>query len=324
MESDDGLFSACVLDGKGGGARIGWAEVEAWTEDQGVLWVDLDYTHERARQWLQERSGMHDVVAEAVLAETTRPRCVAIGDGLLLLLRGVNLNPGAEPDDMVSIRLWIEPHRIISTRMRRLFSVKDILQALESGTGPQTAGQFLVELSERLAVRMAEVIENMDDVAERLEDELDNADPGRLRSDLRSIRQQTIGLRRYLTPQREAMIRLQAAKMSWLSDEDLLQLYEIADRMTRYVEALDATRERASVIHEELLSQSSQQMEKRMYLLSLIAAVFLPLGLFTGLLGINVGGIPGADSHWGFLAVCGLLVLVAILEVWIFKRRRWM
>lgn len=47
-----------------------------------------------------------------------------------------------------------------------------------------------------------------------------------------------------------------------------------------------------------------------MYVLSLVAAIFLPLGLLTGLLGINVGGIPGTESPWAFTVVtCGLVAL---------------
>jgi zinc transporter len=103
-----------------------------------------------------------------------------------------------------------------------------------------------------------------------------------------------------------------------------VHLREIADRTTRYVEDLDSARDRAAVTQDELNSRLSERMNKTMYVLSIVAGIFLPLGLLTGLLGINVGGIPGTQSPFAFLIVCALLVLVAILQAVLFKRMRWL
>jgi len=61
-----------------------------------------------------------------------------------------------------------------------------------------------------------------------------------------------------------------------------------------------------------------------MYLLSIVAAIFLPLGLLTGLLGINVGGIPGSENHLAFAFVCLILVIIAVFLLSIFKRIKWL
>lgn len=61
-----------------------------------------------------------------------------------------------------------------------------------------------------------------------------------------------------------------------------------------------------------------------MYVLSIVAGIFLPLGLLTGLLGINVGGIPGTESPWAFTIFCIMLGLIAGWQIWLFKRKRWM
>ncbi len=83
-------------------------------------------------------------------------------------------------------------------------------------------------------------------------------------------------------------------------------------------------RERAVVAQDQLTSHLAEELNSRMYVLSLVAAIFLPLGFLTGLLGINVGGIPGAENPGSFgIFVVGLVVLVA-LELWYFRRRRWL
>ena len=101
------------------------------------------------------------------------------------------------------------------------------------------------------------------------------------------------------------------------------RLRESADRVTRYVEDLDSARERAAVIRDELEGRLAEQMNKTMYVLSIVAAIFLPLGLLTGLLGINVGGIPGAENPLAFWEVCLLLVFVGVLQALLFWKMKW-
>ena len=324
MDHDNGLVAAYILDGKGGGRAIGWDEVRQWSPDQGLLWAHFDRSVPQVVTYLSEQCNLEPVVAEALLEQETRPRAIQTKDGLLVVLRGVNLNPGADPEDMVAVRIWIDNKRIISVRRRKLLSVSDMRQNIDEGNGPSTVGEFLVDLAERLVDRMATVIDDIDDAVGDLEEKVITMESHQLRSRIANIRREAISLRRYLAPQRDAISRLYNEKVDWLDDRDRMRLREIADRTTRFVEDLDSARERAAVTQEELMGRLSEQMDKRMYLLSLVAAVFLPLGFLTGLLGINVGGIPGAEFHWAFAIVTlGLSVLVAI-QVIIFKIKKWM
>ncbi len=320
---NDGLIGAMLLDGAGGGHDIGWDGIRAWQPDHQLLWVHLDYTAPASQRWVREESGLDEVIAEALLAEETRPRSLLLKDGMLLTLRGVNLNPGADPEDMVAVRLWIDGRRIISTRKRRLLSVDDMRKALRDGRGPGTTGELVVELAERLAERMADVIGDIDSAVDELEERVLASQSYGLRTEIADLRRITINLRRYLAPQRDAMARLYTERVPWLDEMDRMHLREIADRTMRYIEDLDAARERASVTQEELMNRLSEQMNRRMYVLSIVAAIFLPLSFLTGLLGINVGGIPGADYKWAFFIFSGMLVVILAIQMWIFKIKHW-
>ncbi len=323
MTTENGLINAVLLDGKGGGKLLDWSGVRGWTADQGALWVHLDFTTEGAQQWLVKDSGFDPLVSEALIADETRPRCAPVADGLLISLRGVNSNPGADPEDMVSIRLFCTEQRVVSTRRRRLLTIQDLVEAFERGEGPCTTGELTAMLADRLIERMTGVITALDERIDELEEKIIEEAGQQTRGELLELRREVIMLRRYLAPQREAMNRLQMEKVAWLSEHDRLQVREAFDKITRYVEDLDSARDRAGVANEELTSRLAEQMNARMYVLSLIAGLFLPLGFLTGLLGINVGGIPLAESPWGFFEVVVFLLVLVLIQIVVFRRKKW-
>lgn len=324
MSHNEGLIFAYVLDGNGRGQAIDWAKLKRRSPERGTLWLHLDYKSEKVQKWLTAESGLTPILCEALLAEETRPRILSSNEGLLLILRGVNCNPGADPDDMVSLRMWFEEHRIISMRHRRVMAIEDIHKAIESAKGPTGSSDFLVMVSDRISDRMGEVIAEIEDSVDELEDTVLTAESHELRPRLANLRRQTISLRRYIAPQRDVLARLHIERIPWLKDIDKNRIREIAERTTRFVEDIDSARDRAAITHEELNNRLSEQMNKAMYMLSIVAAIFLPLGLLTGLLGINVGGIPGTESHWAFAIVSFVLVGIAAVLIWIFKRIKWL
>jgi len=324
MNGSSGLVFSYILDGAGGGHTIKWEHIKHWVPEKGILWLHLDYKNEGVQKWLNEASGLNPIICEALLEEETRPRAVAYDDGLLLILRGVNCNPGSDPEDMVSLRMWFDKDRIITMRHRRVMAIDDIHKAIESSKGPTSPPDFLNRVSEHITDRMGDVVSEIDDNVDELEDTVLTAESYELRPKLAVLRRKTISLRRYIAPQRDVLARLQNEHVSWLRDVDKIHLRESAERTARFVEDLDSARDRAAITQEELNSRLSEQMGKTMYILSLVAAIFLPLGLITGLLGINVGGIPGSEYGWAFIIVCIFLAAIAFVEFWLFKRKKWL
>lgn len=320
METSDGLICAMVLDGAGGALDIDAAGVKAWSPGDGPLWIHLERTHPQTEAWLNTSSGLDALVVDALLAKDARPRCAPQPGGLIVVLRGVNLNPGAEPDDMISLRLWVDGHRVISLRTPRLMAAQDLREKLGAGVGPLASGGLMTCLAVGLTERIAPVVADLDERIDDMEESLLDTRGDTLRQDLAGARRQAIALSRYLAPQREAVTRLADLPGGPLSADDRSYLRESANRTVRYVEDLGALRERAVLIQEELLARHADSMNRTMYILSLVAAIFLPLGLITGLLGINVGGVPGMDSPAAFFWVCVLLVVLGVLE---FLVLRW-
>lgn len=287
----------------------------------GYEWTHLDRGDPAARAALAG-AGLELRVQEALLAVETRPRWLATGKGLLVVLRGVNLNPGAEPEDMVAVRVWLEPGRVVSVLGRNLLAVQDLRRVIEAeGNGPADPGAWLAALVRRIVERLGPVMDELEEDGDRLEEEVLRHPKSGLRQRVGAHRRSCIQVRRHLAPMRETVTALALEPGMLLDPTARAHLHEASERLIRIVEDLDTLRDRAAVTHDELAAHLSDAINTTMFRLSLVAAVFLPLSLVTSLLGINVAGIPGADSPRAFLAVCLLLLALALVEGAFFYNR---
>ena len=328
MTETDDVICAYVLDGKGGGRRI--ESLQLRTRPQGFLWVHLQRTGKESQRSLLEESGLDSVVCNALLGTTEmsteqwikagHPHIIVYKSGISIILRGVNLNPGADENDMVSIRAWCDSDKIITVRHRHVKAIDDIRERIADAKGPIGPADFLGLLAGRLSDRIAEALASLNEVMDELEVAVIIAPVSEVSKKLGSLRRRAIAKRRHLLPQRDALLQLAQEKVSWMEEHHRVQLSDIADRTTRQVEDLEALRERASVIQDEIMNLLSARLNRTMYLLSVIAAFLLPLGFMTGLFGVNLGGIPGRDWAWAFPIACIVLALIAAIELWIFRR----
>lgn len=319
------IIHAFEFDSNGSCAHISDLKVASQKlKNEQLAWVHLDANNEKTKSWLEtELSYLDPFIVGALLADETRPRVTEIGDGAIIILRGVNLNEQEAPEDMVSIRLWVDQHRIISVQKRPLKAILDINEKMKAGKGPADAGQFVAMLISKLFERIEPVISNLDDRTDDVEEKILDFAGLSLRESIVDIRKKAIILRRYMAPQKDAIGQLRHTDLPWINPASKRQMQESYDRVLRYVEDLDAIRERAQIVKDELANILSDRINKNMYILSVIAAIFLPLGFLTGLLGINVGGIPGSENINAFWIFCLILGITVATQVYVFKKLKW-
>jgi zinc transporter len=325
FDAEGGLIFATRLPGSASefDHRRGWADL-AKPESGLPLWVHLDRTRDHTKSWLRGPDGVPPLIADSLLAEETRPRVQAVGDGLLVILRGVNMNPGAEMDELISIRMWLEPTRIITLRQYRFQTIADLRKRAMQGQAPATAGAFLAAVATGLSLRLGPTVDNLEQMIETIENAMleSESDDSSHRARLALIRRQAISYRRYVVPQRDALMFLAIQPPPLIGERDAMELRIAAEQVARVAEALDELRDRAAVTQDEVRARHEVRMGRTLYLLTIVATIALPLGFITGLLGINVGGLPLAESTHGFLIVCVLLAGLGVLEVVLFRMLR--
>ena len=320
----DLLKFAYALDGPDAGHVLDEPAAIAALKADRCAWAHLPANDPRSRDWIATHLSYLDRHAiAALLADETRPRATVIGEGVLLILRGVNTNDGEDPEDMVSVRVWADPHRVITLARKRVRAIEELAEDIAAGRVPDGAGGFLAALADRLGVRIEAFGRELDAEADALEEAVIDMPAAEMRHKIVDLRLAAITFRRYVTPQREALEALMRADTPMIGKSTLRRLQEAHDRLTRLIEDLDAMRDRLAVLREELAGQLSDKLNRNMYLLSILSAVFLPLGFLTGLFGINVGGLPGADNSSAFWLFTAAMIAIAAGLLGFLRWKRW-
>ena len=329
-----GLIFAYRLDGDGGAEPLGWSDLAAGAPQAppapgsaaavGPVWVHLDMHHPNAIRWLYEDSGLDEVTVDALTRARANPRLVARGAAMMLILKGINFLPGATPTEMVPLRLWTDGRRIISCREVSVRAVDELRNDLLRGRGPRDAGTLVADIAERL-------MDHMDDAIGDLLTETRSIvqRPQRVRTEdlvarLADLRRAMIRMRHQLGPQRRALAMLAAGRHGWLSGDERRVIREMAHQCAHYIEGLDAAQQITEITQDEILQRSSEMTERRLFSLTVITAIFLPLTFITGLLGVNLAGIPDAANPVSFLVLCLLLAVIVVAQLWVLRRKGWL
>ena len=316
-------MEGALLYSEGAVRRLGLDEAAA-EKEPGFLWIHLEGKDESDLAFLKAQSEIPEVAVGALAATETRPRCDRIDEAAILNLRGPgDLDPG-DSDRLVSIRLWVTHCKAVSLSRRKLSALPNVVGLMEAGSihdSGDLVAAFARAISKQLDPEVAALGDTLDEVESQL-DEARNLYP--LRRTITSVRSDAIGFRRFVAPDRDALRTLVDLDFDWLAEDDRLHIVDAADRFARMAEELEAVRERAALLHEQITDLRAEQIDQRSLIIAVVAFIFLPLTFITGLLGMNVQGIPYANAPWAFWGIVGFCVLVALGVLAWFVWRRWL
>jgi zinc transporter len=191
----------CVFDiSEDGSATV--PDTRTLTGPARYRWWHFDLADPALADWCETH--LPAIPAGALLQPETRPRCDAYEDGLILNLRGINLNAGLAAEDLVSIRLWVTDSAVVTVRLRRVFAIEEIRQSAAAQMAPPTPAGFVTALVTRLTTRVQAEVMAIAKLTEFFEADLEEQSTP-IPTELPLTRRRVIRMRRYLDPQRAAL-----------------------------------------------------------------------------------------------------------------------
>lgn len=311
------------FDGRGGVRKLEEAEeADFATPAKGFALISGNSRAPEFKVWLKRQLG--DFNADLITVPSTRSRCTVLDDRALVVLRVAR--PGADPEDVGRqlLSLWIEKGRVIIASELNIVEFLGITQWQQTHHAPVSPADLVARLALRAADRIEPLIERMGDSLDTIEETLMLNRSGDTRSRLAHLRRTLINMRRLIWPQRDVLTTLEIEDLSFFTTRDRVRLREAAARTARLGDEMQTLSERAVLVHEQLLDTRAEQMNQTMLLLAAATVVLMPLTVISGILGMNVDGIPFHDSPYAFWIVTGFLCVLGVAIYLFMRKKKWM
>lgn len=287
----------------------------------GVQWIDIDIEDPEERAWLAAWPEIEDETRALLLEPVRFGHREYLADGLFLSLRTMR---SAAPDDierLTDLKLLIGKARAVTVRSGGVGAVDELRRYLRSGRGlvtPVDLLAFMVAgMTKRLEVAIFDIARDTDATEDALLDH--GAVPSPQASN--ELRRRIFRTRRQLRSVDQVLSPLATDPALALDADDRETLARSASHVARYMESLEECRARIQMLDDQIEGQRSASMTRASLNLTIVATVFLPMTFISGLLGMNVAGIPEEHNPLGFWVVSGVSLVVAAV-VWVVLHRR--
>lgn len=295
-------------------------------ESDARVWVDLnDPTPDEGRV-LIDVFRFHELAVEDAVMEIHHPKVESYGEYLYIILHGIDFHAREHRFRTQDVDFFLGPRFLVTVRKKESRSVGKV-QAVCSRDGRL--------LGEGPAALMHRIIDTMVDhyrpEVEKLQDRLDDLEkdvfarpnPELVRRIL-DFKRDIASLRRVVLPQRDVVGRLARREFPQISEQLSYRFRDVHDHLVRLSDEAMYFQDRVTSLLEAHLSTVSNQLNGVMKVLTVIATIFMPLTVLTGMYGMNVRlpHLPGGDSlqFWWILV---LMLGVSAAMLLFFRRRRW-
>jgi magnesium transporter len=210
---------------------------------------------------------------------------------------------------------------------RTAFTWKDARQAYERGQIDSTA-MIAYHLVDDVAERYLDLTDAFNDEIDELEDHVESWPTNRVRERLSELRHDLLHIRRTLSPTRDAVRRVVDNRIELDGDELFnreveLHFADAYDKLLRSFEALELSRDLVASVRDYHVAKIANDQNEVMKRLTVIASVLLLPTFIVGLYGQNFHDIPELRWRFGYGYVWALIVVTTCLQLWYFRRKRW-
>jgi len=293
-------------------------------QEQGFIWLHVNSSLETGRKLVRQFPELPTDISDDLLDGSEQLHFCQTDQGCLLTLRDLQYESDPHRQQVSFLRVWLEPHRVISARRHPLKGIDVIRRRIMSGHTPESGAALLIELLEALATTFTPVAARLSGDADAVEDRLLAEHIDDLHGPLGSLRRRAVQILRQIEPQQRMLARLQLRPPPWFDEDDRQRLAETIAEIGEVTALIQSTQERAKAMQDELTAILTEQTNQNLYILSVVSVIILPMTLLSGMFGMNVGGIPGLEQPMGFWAVSGLIFLVGVAAYVMLKWRHWL
>lgn len=302
------------------------AAIGAPPDEQTITWITVDGLQDTE---LMEELGnifkLHPLVLEDILNTSQRPKMQDYGDYLYIVLRSFTGTGEAELNSE-QISIVLGRNFVLSFREKESTIFQPVKERLSCDVGRirKAGADYLAHaLIDNIVDNYFLVLESLEEKIEFLEDDLvRRTTPATLQA-INKLKRELIFLRKSLWPLREAISTLERSDSQLISESTGIYFRDIYDHVIAVIDSVETFRDMLSNMLDIYLSAASNKLNEVMKVLTIIATLFMPLTFVAGIYGMNFKYMPELEWRWGYFIILGIMLLIALLMVFYFKRKRW-
>jgi zinc transporter len=287
------------------------------------LWLHFSLSHAASEPWLHRYLTLPDAFYESLKSDVDATHLEQDADSLVARIHDVLFDFTFDAP-VATTTLCVKPRVLVSAHARPWRSIDELRAAVQAGQVFRSPIEILARLLRDQANVLVDIVRKSKKRLSPMEELLLAKRISVSRSELGSLRRMLVRLQRLLAPEPAAFFRLLNQPPGWISQDELQNLQQAAEKFSSAISDTASLVERVKQLQEELAALVSEQTNRTLFLLTMVTVLALPINLVAGLFGMNVGGIPLNQHPYGFVLVLSpLLILTAILAYWAFVRRRY-
>src|SRR5213595_4132708 len=286
------------------------------------VWLHFSLSNVASEPWLRRYLTLPDTFYESLHSDVDSTHLEQDADSLVARIHDVLFDFTFDAP-VATTSLCLKPRVVVSAHLRPWRSIDQLRAAVQAGQVFRSPIEVLSRLFRDQASVLVDIVRKSTKRVDPMEQRLLAKRISVSRSELGSLRRMLVRLQRLLAPEPAAFFRLLDRPPDWITQEQLRNLQQAAEKFSTAISDTAALVERVKQLQEELAAVVNEQTNRTLFVLTLVTVLALPINLVAGLLGMNVGGIPLAQRPFGFfLVVAPLLVLTGFLAYWVLARRR--
>ena len=287
------------------------------------LWLHFSLSNVGSEPWLKKYLTLPDSFYESLQSDVDATHLEQDADSLVARIHDVLFDFTFDVP-VATTTLCVKPRVLVSAHVRPWRSIDQLRAAVQAGQVFRSPIEILARLLRDQASVLVDIVRKAKKRVGPMEEQLLARRISVSRSELASLRRMLVRLQRLLAPEPAAFFRLLSRPPDWISQDELQNLQQSAEKFSTAISDTAALVERVKQLQEELAALVSEQTNRTLFVLTMVTVLALPINLVAGLFGMNVGGIPLNQYPYGFFLVLGpLLILTAFLAYWTLGRRRY-
>lgn len=284
------------------------------------VWLHFNLAHAQALRWIQRHAQLPDAFFESLKDGSHSTRIERDDDALMGVLNDAHFDFAFEPFDIATLWICVLPHVVVTARAHPLRSVDALRTAVRQGYTPRSSVALLEQLMRTQAAGLVDIVRGVTQRIDGIEDELLGGRLNHKRARLGVLRRLLVRLQRLLAPEPAALFRLLQHPPSWMGAEDVQELRDSTEEFSVVLRDMQGLQERIKLLQEELAASVQEANSRSLFVLTVVTVLALPINILTGLLGMNVGGVPLAGSEHGFWVIVCILVVFTAVAGWLALR----